>query len=84
MQAAIDFALAAGHIHMMGRTISIIAAALIIAAAMVFTQRWEIAAVSGAVYRLDRWNGTITHCDDDWVQVKPNPGGPIRVDCTSK
>jgi hypothetical protein len=68
----------------MGRIISIVAAALIIAAALVFTQRWEIAAVSGAVYRLDRWTGTITHCDDDWVQVKPNPGGPIKVDCTSR
>jgi hypothetical protein len=46
----------------MWRIISILAAALIIAAAIVFTQRREVAAVSGAVYRLDRWTGTSRVC----------------------
>jgi hypothetical protein len=65
----------------MGRNITIIAGAVIVAAAMLFVFRWEFSTVPGAVYRLDRWNGTITHCDDEWVQVKPNAGGPIKVDC---
>jgi hypothetical protein len=68
----------------MGRNLSIILGAVIIAATIAITLRWDLAAVAGAVYRLDRWTGTVTHCDDDWVQVKPNPGGPIRVDCAAK
>ena len=64
----------------MGRNISIIVGAALIAAVLAIVSRWEVSIGPGAVYRLDRWTGTLTRCDDQWEQVKPIPGGPIRVD----
>jgi len=43
-------------------TATIIGAA-IIAAALIFTARWEISSAGpGAVFRLDRWTGEIMSC----------------------
>lgn len=33
-----------------------------IAAAILFSMRWEISAAQGLVYRLDRWTGTVEVC----------------------
>ena len=68
----------------MGRIVAITIGGVAIAAAILVAKRWEIAVVAGAVYRLDRWTGSITHCDDDWVQVKPTAGAPVQVDCRLK
>ena len=66
----------------MGQAIAIVVGAGLIAAAILLVFRWESSIVSdGVVYRLDRWTGAITHCDDQWVQVKPAPGAPVKVDC---
>jgi hypothetical protein len=48
----------------MGIPAAIIAGALIIAAAIVFSARWSIvpATVHNGVYRLDRWTGSVVWC----------------------
>jgi hypothetical protein len=68
--------------------IAIIVAGTIIALAILFTFRWEISTTSNPagdvrVYLLHRWTGTVTKCDDQWEQVRPVPGGAIKLGCTA-
>ena len=42
--------------------VSILGAAAIIAAAILFSMRWEIATGSSAAFRLDRWTGAVDVC----------------------
>jgi hypothetical protein len=43
--------------------IAIVIAGVLIAAAVLIAQRWEISAATGVVYRLDRWTGDILACE---------------------
>jgi hypothetical protein len=50
----------------LGIPITIILAALIVAAAIAFSLRWEFIVVpNGGHYRVDRWQGTIAMCVPD-------------------
>lgn len=42
---------------------AILAGALLIASAILFSHRWEIGVAAGQVYRLDRWTGTVVSCN---------------------
>jgi hypothetical protein len=68
--------------------IAIVAAGTIIAFAILCTFRWEISTAGEPaggvrVYLLDRWTGTVSKCDDQWEQVRPVPGGAIKLGCTA-
>ncbi len=42
--------------------LSVLAAGMLIASAILFTGRWELAGVGGQPYRLDRWTGAVSAC----------------------
>jgi hypothetical protein len=42
--------------------IAIVGAAIIIALAIIMTNHWQLVAANGAVFRLNRWNGTVMIC----------------------
>jgi hypothetical protein len=46
----------------MARAVAIIVAALVVAAAIAFVFRWQIAANASNVYLLDRWSGHVAEC----------------------
>jgi hypothetical protein len=46
----------------MARAVAIILAALILAGAVAFILRWQIAANASGIYLLDRWNGHVAQC----------------------
>jgi hypothetical protein len=47
----------------MKQPLAIIAAGALIAGAILFIFRWEMAAFGGQTYRLDRWTGEIFACN---------------------
>lgn len=59
----------------MGNPAAIIVGSLIIAAAILFSLRWEAFAVNNGVLRLDRWTGTVVGC------APAVAGGRVRFDC---
>jgi hypothetical protein len=68
---------------------AIIIAGALIALAVLVTFRWHISTLSGgpsppgnSIYRLDRWTGTVTKCDDQWVPA--NGVGAIKLDCSPR
>ena len=46
----------------MARAVAIIVAALVVAAAIGFVFRWQIAANASGIYLLDRWSGHVAEC----------------------
>lgn len=60
----------------MKNQIAILVSGALIAAAIVYTNRWEFLEAGGDIYRADRLSGWITKCDpvrrDQYV-----PGSPI-------
>jgi hypothetical protein len=46
----------------MARAVAIILAGLVLACAVVFVFRWQIAANASGVYLLDRWTGHVAEC----------------------
>ena len=46
----------------MARAVAIFLGALVVAAAVAFVFRWQIAANASGVYLLDRWNGHVAEC----------------------
>ena len=46
----------------MARAVAIFLAALVVAAAVAFVFRWQIAANASIVYLLDRWTGHVAEC----------------------
>jgi|KBSMisStandDraft_5_1062788.scaffolds.fasta_scaffold11779897_1 hypothetical protein len=46
----------------MARAVAIFLAALVVAAAIAFVFRWQIAANASSVYLLDRWSGHVAEC----------------------
>jgi hypothetical protein len=46
----------------MARAVAIILAGLVLAAAIAFVFRWQIAANASGVYLLDRWTGHVAEC----------------------
>jgi len=63
----------------MSNPVAIIVAALIVAAAIAFSTRWEIIESQSTVLRLDRWTGTVTVC---WPFAN-TASATIAYDCTS-
>jgi hypothetical protein len=60
----------------MSGPISTIIGAIIIAGAVLFAFRWEIAPAGSMVYRLDRWTGQIQVCNasvESQLQLTPRP-----------
>ena len=47
----------------MNIAIAVVLSGALIAAAVLFTFRWELAAFGGQAYRLDRWTGAIVACN---------------------
>ena len=46
----------------MARAVAIFLGALVLAAAVAFVFRWQIAANASGVFLLDRWNGHVAEC----------------------
>jgi hypothetical protein len=46
----------------MARAVAIFLGALVLAGAVVFVFRWQIAANASGVYLLDRWSGHVAEC----------------------
>jgi hypothetical protein len=59
---------------------AIVAGALIIAAAIAFSLRWEIGSSDQALVRLDRWTGQIALCLPEKTSDKPT----IRYKCETQ
>ena len=73
----------------MNNGVAIVIAGALVALAVLITFRWDISALPGgpsppgnSIYRLDRWTGTVTKCDDQFV---PATGvGGIKLDCSPR
>jgi hypothetical protein len=62
------------------RSVPVLIGLIAIAASLALAFRWEVATTSaenGAVYRLNRWSGTITWC-------VPRNVPPSNLDCETK
>ena len=71
----------------MGRDISIVVGAVIVALAIVLTNHWSINTLSDnfmVVARLNRWTGTIEFCAIDAKTIKGSDLRSAKVDCDPK
>lgn len=50
------------HVSGMSVQTSIVIGAIIIAGAIAFVKRWDVAAFGGDAFRLDRWTGEVATC----------------------
>jgi hypothetical protein len=70
----------------MGTSISIIVGAIVIAAAILVTNHWEIVSTSGGllvVDRLNRWTGSIEICAVDPNTIHGSEVAGARLSCDS-
>jgi hypothetical protein len=71
----------------MATPLAILIGSAIIATAIIFTFRWEIALGSGhpPVVRLDRWTGTVTACnaDPDMTRKASQNYTALDMDCVA-
>lgn len=60
---------------------TIVLAAIVIALAQLFIFRWEISSSSTLTFRLDRWTGKVTMCNEknDAILDALNGGRPIEM-----
>lgn len=63
---------------------TIVLAAIVIALAQLFIFRWEISSSSTLTFRLDRWTGKVTMCNEknDAILDALNGGRPIEMKCS--
>ncbi len=65
----------------MGNSAAILIGSVIIAAAILFSLRWEVALAPNVTVRLDRWTGAVTYCTP---KAMPQSVQPIPFDCEAK
>lgn len=63
---------------------AIVFTAIVIAIAQLFIFRWEISSSSTLTFRLDRWTGKVTMCNEknDAILDALNAGRPIEMKCS--
>lgn len=62
---------------------AVILGAVLIAAAHLYVSRWEISSSPTLTFRLDRWTGAITMCNEknDAILAALNSGEPLAMKC---
>jgi hypothetical protein len=71
----------------MGIPLAILIGSAVIAGAVLFTFRWEVALGGGQppVVRLDRWTGAVTACNiDPSARQYAKSGDPILMNCVTQ
>ena len=69
----------------MSTSIALILSAALIAVALLFVFRWEVSSTSTLTFRLDRWTGHVTMCNEtnDTILAALNAGEALKMKCAA-
>lgn len=70
----------------MNTPIAVILGAVLIAATHIYLSRWEVSSTSTLTFRLDRWTGSVTMCNEknDTILAALDAGLPLAMKCASQ
>ncbi|MGE0094094.1 MAG: hypothetical protein AB7M05_05250 [Alphaproteobacteria bacterium] len=62
---------------------AVILGAVLLAAAHLYVSRWELSSSATLTFRLDRWTGTVSMCNEknDAIMAALNSGEPLTMKC---